>query len=293
MTNTQQPGRSVSQMIKTDARSKGVRQDIIEKDYALSYLLAAIAATDGMGDHLVLKGGSALKKLYFEKYRFSEDLDYSTEVIGPLREADSLMQAVIRQMNLTLNERGPFQVSFEPLILPQTHPGDQKAYIVRVRFPDQRQPLCRLKVEITTDEPIIVPVEIRPVIHGFPEEFQVNVPVYALTEIAAEKLRALLQSRERLQERGWGASRVCRDYYDLWYLLQQPVVNSADLIPLIREKCAVRNVSFATLHDFIPEDLLEVARSEWTQQLLPFVPDAPPAADLLNQVQFMILSVIK
>jgi len=213
---------NVGQMIKKIVQSKGVRQDIVEKDYALSYLLAAIAVTDELGDNLVLKGGTAIKKIYFQDYRFSEDLDYSTRVIGPIQQIDSLMQAVIGQMTSLLNERGPFQVNLEPLTLPQPHPGDQKAYLVRLQFPEQRQPLCRLKVEITIDEPIIRPVELRPILHGFPEEFSVSMAVYALSEIIAEKLRALLQSRARLQERGWGVSRVCRDYYDLWHLLQQP-----------------------------------------------------------------------
>ena len=291
MPSNQPYGLSVSQMIKTDARSRGVRQDIIEEDYALSYLLAAIAATKGLGENLVLKGGTALKKLYFENYRFSEDLDFSTRIIGPIRHIDSLMQGVVEQMLSALNERGPFQVNLEPLILPQPHPGGQKAYLVRVQFPEQRHPLCRLKVEITIDEPILLPVEARPVIHGFTENFHAHVPVYALIEITAEKLRALLQSRIHLQERGWGASRVCRDYYDLWHLLQQPGVISPNLVPLIQEKCAVRNVNYETPADFVADNLFSVARQEWQQQLLPFVPDAPPVDQCLAEVKSLIISV--
>ena len=282
---------NVSQLIRNATQSKRVQQYIIEKDYALSYLLAAIAATDGLGENLILKGGTALKKVYFPEYRFSEDLDYSTRAIGPIQQIDALMETAIRGMAEDLNERGPFQVSFEPLVLKQVHPGDQKAYIVRVQFPEQRQPLCRLKVEITIDEPILSPTENRPVLHDFAEEFHAQVPVYSLAEITAEKLRALLQSKARLHERGWGASRVCRDYYDLWNLLQLPGIKSPGLIRLLEQKCAVRDVFFASPHDFISDDLLAVARSEWQQQLLPFVPDAPPAAELLPQVQTLILSV--
>ena len=126
---------------------------------------------------------------------------------------------------------------------------------------------------------------------GFTEDFEAHIPVYSLAEIAAEKLRALLQSKARLQERGWGASRVCRDYYDLWNLLQVPGLKSPDLIPLLDQKCLVRNVAYASPNDFISEDLLAVARAEWTQQLLPFVPDAPSAVELLAQVQSLILSI--
>jgi len=282
---------SIPQMIRTLSRRKNVPQYIVEKDYALSYLLAAIASTEGLRENLVLKGGTALKKLYFADYRFSEDLDYSTRVLGAIPQIDSLFEAVVRRMEELLNERGPFQITSESLILKQPHPGEQKAYLVRVQFPEQRQPLCRLKVEITVDEPILTPVDIRPVLHGFDEFLDIQIPVYSLTEITAEKLRALIQSRARLHERGWGASRVCRDYYDLWNLLQVPGVRSPDLVPLLGQKCAVRNVTFASPNDFISDDLLTVARSEWTEQLLPFVPDAPQVEELLPQVRDLILAI--
>jgi hypothetical protein len=281
----------VPQLIRSVTQKTKVQQYIVEKDYALSYLLAAINYADGLGENLVLKGGPALKKLYFADYRFSEDLDYSTRVMGPIKQIDSLMETIVHSMGEMLNERGPFQVALEPLLLKQPHPGDQNAYLVRVQFPEQRQPLCRLKVEITVDEPILTPVEIRPVLHGFAEDMDAKIPVYSLLEISAEKLRALLQSKARLHERGWGASRVCRDYFDLWNLLQIPDLKSPDLIPLLNQKCVVRDVAYKSPNDFVSEDLLSVASNEWEQQLLPFVPDALPAEELLPQVQSFILSI--
>jgi len=282
---------NVPQLIRSVTQKTQVQQYIVEKDYALSYLLAAINHVDGLGENLVLKGGTALKKLYFADYRFSEDLDYSTRMMGPIQEIDEAMETVVHSMGDMLNERGPFQVALEPLQLKQPHPGEQKAYLVRIQFPEQRQPLCRLKVEITVDEPILLPTENRTVLHGFTEDFDAQIPVYSLLEITTEKLRALLQSKARLQERGWGASRVCRDYYDLWNLLQVRELKSPDLIPLLTQKCAVREVSFESPHDFMSDELLAVARSEWPQQLLPFVPDAPSAAELLPKVQSLILSI--
>jgi len=54
----------------------GVPPEVIEKDYLLSYLLAGIAAVPDLAG-LRFKGGTALKKMYFGDYRFSEDLDFS------------------------------------------------------------------------------------------------------------------------------------------------------------------------------------------------------------------------
>jgi predicted nucleotidyltransferase component of viral defense system len=121
---------NVPQLIRSVTRQKHIQQYIIEKDYALSYLLAAIVHTNGLGENLVLKDGTALKKLYFADYRFSEDLDYSTRALGPIPRIDPLMELVAHMMNEMLNERGPFQVALEPLILKQPHPGEQKAYLL-------------------------------------------------------------------------------------------------------------------------------------------------------------------
>ena len=82
---------NVTQIIRNTARNQKVQQYIVEKDYTLSYLLAAIASTDGLGENLVLKGGTALRKLYFSEYRFSEDLDYSTRVMDRWRKSMRLL----------------------------------------------------------------------------------------------------------------------------------------------------------------------------------------------------------
>lgn len=51
--------------------------DVVEKDYALGWLLAGIYAHDKPGSAWAFKGGTCLKKCYFETYRFSEDLDFT------------------------------------------------------------------------------------------------------------------------------------------------------------------------------------------------------------------------
>lgn len=49
----------------------------IEKDYVLSWVLFAISKNKMLNKALVFKGGTVLKKAYFEDYRFSEDLDFT------------------------------------------------------------------------------------------------------------------------------------------------------------------------------------------------------------------------
>ena len=63
--------------IITVANETGLTPSVVEKDYALGWLLAAINANPALSDSWVFKGGTCLKKCYFETYRFSEDLDFT------------------------------------------------------------------------------------------------------------------------------------------------------------------------------------------------------------------------
>lgn len=277
----------ITRLLKDRAGETGVRLDILEKDYALSYLLAAVAESPGLGERLVLKGGTALRKLYYRDYRFSEDLDFSTRSTGAISDLEQRLNEAIRHMNELLYERGPFQVQLEALRLKEPHPFDQAAFLVRVQFPSQRQPLCRLKVEVTVDEPVLVPTESRLILHDYNEPLTVAVQTYTLSEIVAEKLRALLQSQARLEARGWGASRVCRDYFDLWSILRRERL-AVPIPELVERKCAVRNIEFKGPADFLAMPLQNIARAEWATQILPFVSNAPPSEQILSEVETLI-----
>ncbi len=280
----------VASLLKQRARESGTRLDILEKDYALGYLLAGIARSP-LGQRLVLKGGTALSKFYYPGYRFSEDLDYSTHPTGALANPESELEAALAQTRALLAERGPFEVRSELLRLREPHPFEQVAFLIYFQFPHHRQPLCRLKIEITVDERLLLPPVLRPLHHPYEEPLSCQAQVYDLAEIAAEKMRALLQSHQRLQKRGWGASRVCRDYYDLWCILKQENLASRALPDLVRQKCALRNVPFNTPDELLSSDLLEVTRREWQAQLLPFLTKPVSHEQVLDEVRPLILAL--
>lgn len=50
---------------------------VVEKDYVLGWLLAGIFAHEELAESWIFKGGTCLKKCFFETYRFSEDLDFT------------------------------------------------------------------------------------------------------------------------------------------------------------------------------------------------------------------------
>ena len=50
---------------------------VVEKDYALGWILYGISQHNDLAGTWIFKGGTCLKKCFFETYRFSEDLDYT------------------------------------------------------------------------------------------------------------------------------------------------------------------------------------------------------------------------
>jgi len=58
------------------AEETGLLPTTVEKDYALGWVLFAIADHATIG-RWYFKGGTCLKKCYLDTYRFSEDLDFT------------------------------------------------------------------------------------------------------------------------------------------------------------------------------------------------------------------------
>jgi hypothetical protein len=65
---------------------------VIEKDYVLGWMLAGIYAHEELSGSWIFKGGTCLKKCFFETYRFSEDLDFT------LRDAAHLDEVFLKRV---------------------------------------------------------------------------------------------------------------------------------------------------------------------------------------------------
>jgi hypothetical protein len=284
---------TVNQMLRNNAKTqRGVPFWVLEKDYALSYLLAGMAQIEVLSQGLVLKDGTALRKFYFQNYRFSEDLDFTIRQEVEIPDLEIAIREAVHQMVRILQTLGPFDAQVERFTLRTPHPERQDAFTVRVRFPTHRDYLCRLKVKITHNEMIALPTSQRALLHNYSESPPTTQwHCYTLEEIVAEKLRALLQSYTRLQTRGWGASRVCRDYYDLWYILNSHTLRNHLLVDLVARKCAHKSVLFKSALDFFAIDLLKVARTEWNAQLCPFVPACPDVELVLRELSVLVANL--
>lgn len=74
------------------ASAFGLQPGVVEKDYVLGWLLAGINEHPELAEAWVFKGGTCLKKCYFETYRFSEDLDFT------LRDESQLEDGFLRRV---------------------------------------------------------------------------------------------------------------------------------------------------------------------------------------------------
>lgn len=275
-------------------RAAGKPQFVIEKDYALSYLLDAIVAVPRLRESLVFKGGTCLRKVFFAGYRFSEDLDFTSRAPWA---CDALLDAfgeAARHMSQRIGIHGPFEVVLNEETYGAPHPRGQCAFRVRVQFPWMRTPACSLKIEVSAQEPLLAGSVERTLIHEFPSEYLIaSIPSYSLEEIAAEKLRAFLQSRQHLRDRGWLRNRP-RDLYDLWYLDRQdqiPVGWSA-VGPLLSQKAAAYGLTFDGPDDFLDEQVLQGIERDWQAQLARFVTALPSFDECASAMRRVVDTVV-
>ncbi|MDP3443576.1 MAG: nucleotidyl transferase AbiEii/AbiGii toxin family protein [Ignavibacteria bacterium] len=270
----------LSTRLSDECLKAGVSRYIIEKDYALSWVLVGISEVPRLKQHLIFKGGTCLKKCYFGSYRYSEDLDFSALGDFPKgKELESCMrQAARRSQELLVQLIGNTEITCERYQEKQPHPFNQEAFIFRAKFPYQKAPLVRVLVEVTTQEKILTSPQDKRIIHEYGEEISSKIQSYTLEEIIAEKACAILTNTKKLHERTWVRSRA-RDYYDLWCIFKKfdQDIKFDELPFLIKEKCALRGEAFTSSEDFFNEHYIkEVSRTwnEWLGPLVPYLPDS-------------------
>lgn len=279
--------------IREAAASAGIGEQVVEKDYVLSYILAGIAAQPEMAESMVFKGGTALKKLFFGDYRFSEDLDFSTLEAPQGDDLDMAVWQAVAYSGSLLSEYGAFALEPARYIERDPHPFGQEAFVIRVRFPWHPSPLCRVKLEISRDEPVLLAPDLRPLIHDYEESLHVNLMCYKIEEIVAEKLRCLLQTQKKLLARGWNRPRA-RDYYDLWRLLStfDSKIDKALVPSLLQQKCALRDVGYSCIDDFFTEELMNEATTHWNSNLRPFVSQLPSCDIVIDDLRGLVRNLL-
>ena len=261
----------------------------------MSYILAGIARQPILEASLVFKGGTALRKAYFPEYRFSEDLDFSLipKNAPEARQITKHLREAIVTANRLVNEFAPVAFALRTKRHRDLHPRGQQEFAVGVRYPWQEREFCKVKLEVTRDEPILCPPVSRQILHDYGEPSPGLIRVYALEEVVAEKLRTLLQTDARQQATPW-VTRRGRDYYDLWRLLRDPTLNIDRKVVqgILPQKAAVRSVRYQDMNSFFPTRLIDDARRHWTQALGAFVTDLPPLDQVISELKQEVAAIL-
>jgi hypothetical protein len=201
--------------------------------------------------------------------------------------------AVAAETQRRLSEQGPFAVTSTRRAQSGEHPTGQEAFRILVRFPWHPVPLCSVKIEVTVDEPLLLPVAERALLHGYEETLAATLRCYALEEIVAEKLRTLLQAQRRAQEGRW--VRDCsRDYYDLWRILgdNEGLVDARAVGAILPGKCAVRGVGYRSAGDFFPPDVVATAARSWRSSLADLTGSLPEFDDVVVRLRQAIRDLV-
>ena len=250
------------------ADETGLTPNVVEKDYVLGWLLAAINTNPVLSQSWVFKGGTCLKKCYFETYRFSEELDFT------LRDQSHINEAVLKEQFTAITEwlyeETGIEIPTDRLVFdiyanPRDRQSCQGRVYYRSYFSKGKHSLPKIKLDLTADEVLVIPSTRRPVFHPYSDAPQdgIFIDSYDYPEVFGEKVRAL-------GERGRP-----RDLYDVINLFRNdnlPV--PAVLQDILSQKCDYKGISIPNLDDM--ETYRDEMSRNWEPMLahqLPRLPD--------------------
>lgn len=256
--------------LRERAREWLLREDIVEKDYVLGWLLWAIGSHPALAEAWIFKGGTCLKKCYFETYRFSEDLDF-TLIEGAPHEPGQLKEIFAAIADMIYEASGieipKDQIRFEAF----TNPHGGQGVEGRVYYRGPRRPggdLPRVKIDLTRDEVLVYTPVLRPIQHGYSDHLPAPAQVrcYSLPEIFGEKLRTL------------GERCLPRDVYDVVGIFRREDARGEVHIVrgILADKCQYKEIAVPTFKSVESSPQRVELESEWENMLRHQVPELPP-----------------
>lgn len=217
----------------------------LEKDYALTNLLSVIASFPKL-DKMVFKGGTALKKIHFEDFRFSEDLDFVCfEDIS--EDFMSFVKNNMKGLDVEFTEITDLEKKNE-------------SFKFKVKYNQSTGPQTSVKVDLSLRGDVMMEHPTKSILHfydTFPNTF--SVPAMSLEEIMAEKIRAVIYTKHP------------RHLYDVQYLHHQGVQINLNMVRTKITTVYQENFDINKLKERLPEK-----EKDWITDLRPLLPTPPP-----------------
>jgi len=255
-------------------REWGLREDVVEKDYVIGWLLWGIGSSQSLSTSWAFKGGTCLKKCYLETYRFSEDLDFTVlpgGLIGP-DEVNTALQDVFQrvydQAGIDFRERSP--------VVRARPDGNSVEGRVYYRGPRNAPELASIKIDLTTAEQVVRPTVLQPISHPYPDPLPppATVRCYGFEELFAEKLRAM---GERCRP---------RDLYDIINLFRRQEFrpHAALINSVYVQKCESKGVECSTFESIESSPYRAELETEWDNMLAHQLQELPPFEDFWHEL---------
>jgi predicted nucleotidyltransferase component of viral defense system len=241
----------------------------VEKDYVLSWILYGISKNELLSKILVFKGGTLLKKVYFEDYRFSEDLDFT--LLDEKISNDDLWKG-FEKIYSFVKEEANITLQFKES---DTHESGSMAFYINYVGPLQANINSRdVKIDITRDEIMEYGIEQLNVFREYsdlPEEL-FSLQCYSLPEVLIEKMAALMGRTEP------------RDLYDFWYLTENERMSTKENKPEFERKAKNKNQDPAKFETkvLMKEKNLKQA---WDRKLENQIHDLPKFDDVFREAK--------
>jgi len=238
----------------------------------------------------VFKGGTCLKKCYFNDYRFSEDLDFT--LLDKNFDVDTqFINKIIKQAEITSGAK----FYFERKKLQKSEEIEQ-GYEIKVKFwgsdhkPNQRPlPPARwqtyIKLDISFSEKILTKPVKKSIYHEYSDKELINqiIPVYSLHEAISEKLRSLIQRNRP------------RDIYDIWTLVDTIDKSEYSTIKkLLVKKAKDKNIKIIGIEDFINQEKGSKNKRAWQSCLGEHLPESklPDFDKVYNKLKEIIENIL-
>jgi len=251
------------------ATSHNLSPHVIEKDYVLGWILAGIHLHE-IGKTWVFKGGTCLKKCYFETYRFSEDLDFTLSDPSHI-DADFLHSAFAEISEWIYEETGIELPADRMIFDVYENPRGAMSCQGRVFYrgptsTSSPKQMPRIKLDLSVDEVLVEDAVINAVTHEYSDAPTdgIYARCYSYAEVFAEKTRAL------------GERTRSRDLYDVinFYRRPESVTIASEVEAILKEKCAFKSIDMPTYEALASHK--EECAAGWEQQLSHQLQALPP-----------------
>jgi len=258
-----------SEIIKA-AKSLGLPLSTVEKDYVLGWVLMGIQMHPEVQEKWIFKGGTCLKKCFFDNYRFSEDLDFT--ILAQDHMEEGILKKIFKEVSEWVYEESGIELP-EKHISVDLYKNPHGAFSVEGKLTyfgplKQKTNFPRIKLDLTAHEKVVLPPEKRAIFHNYSDK-PASAPhalSYCYEEIFAEKLRALA---ERARP---------RDLYDVIHLYEERhlLSDKGKFMESLSAKCEFKKIPIPTLEYIERHPQKNILSSEWENMLRHQLPELKP-----------------